>query len=230
MSHTASNFALSPAADKSIKTVPVKLKLAVAFFIGGAADKQQYYGQGPNNNIRDAMMTLDLSVQTYRESNLYRRQHIDYRQAKGDADINEYVISQVPSKAVPIYIVGHSLGAWNGAHLSRILTERGYKVAMLVTLDPVGEGVLVSLGSDIYWNKPEPVADFWINITASPRQPNSSDQVANFGERWLVKDGPNINTTVNINHADAGSMFTTRINGSGSALDQMRTSIDGYLK
>lgn len=67
--------------------------------------------------------------------------------------------------------------------------EKGYKVKALVTLDPVGEGMMVWLGSDIYLSKPTPKAEFWINVRADAKKPDSSDGVADFGERWIPQ-GP----------------------------------------
>lgn len=49
--------------------------------------------------------------------------------------------------ATPIYIVDHSLGAWNGMHLAQRTRDWDYRVEMLVTLDAVDEGLLVRLGS-----------------------------------------------------------------------------------
>ncbi|MBB4866543.1 pimeloyl-ACP methyl ester carboxylesterase [Pseudomonas nitritireducens] len=219
---------LTPAADQTAKQVPVVVKKAVVFFIGGAADKESYYSQGPNNNVLDAKRALDLQLNPYGES--YFSAHLDYKQAKGDAEIEEHFLRAVPSKAMPIYIVGHSLGAWNGAHLSRILTEKGYRVAMLVTLDPVGEGVLVWLFSNIYRDAPEPKAAFWINVAAHPKLPNASDTVAEFGERWYVMKGPDISAFVDINHADAGLMFVSPLYGGRSALEYVQDSIMEYLK
>ncbi|MCC6076693.1 hypothetical protein ACFPTX_03070 [Pseudomonas sp. GCM10022188] len=57
-------------------------------------------------------------------------------------------------KTTSIYMVGHSLGAWSGAHLSQRFSEWGNRVQMLVTLGPVGSGLLVRLGSRIPYHRP----------------------------------------------------------------------------
>lgn len=90
---------------------------------------------------------------------------------------------------------------------------------MLITLDPVGEGFLVYLGSSIYKNKPNPKSKFWINILANPTKPDQSDDVADFGVRWKVKNGPNINAELDINHLDALKMFQYLIKDKKSVAD-----------
>lgn len=227
MSNQARSFALTAATDKSVKTVPVTVKKAVIFFIGGAADKERYYGQGPNNNIRDAQQLLDPDFIQYGDQ--YFSDHIDYKYAKGEKDISEYFTKYIPSKANPVFIVGHSLGAWNGAHLSSILTDKGYRVSMLITLDPVGVGIGVSIVSDIYASKPQPKSEFWINVTAVPKQKNASDNVAWMGGRWYVDKGPNLLATADINHADAGLMFSTPLHGGPSAMDYLKEKLEVYL-
>lgn len=38
-----------------------------------------------------------------------------------------------------------------------------------------------------YLLRPEPVAETWINIRANSSKPDSSDSVADFGERWNIR-------------------------------------------
>ena len=96
---------------------------------------------------------------------------------------------------------------------------------MLVSLDPVGEGVLVWLGSSIHRHKPEPIADYWINVLAKPTQPDQTDDIADFGERWLIANGPQINHTEDINHYDARGMFWAKVQGSQTVAQIMYFSI-----
>ncbi|SNV34917.1 Uncharacterised protein [Chryseobacterium taklimakanense] len=118
------------------------------------------------------------------------------------------------------------MGGWNGAHLSQILTDAGYKVKMLITLDPVGEGFLVYVGSNIYRRKPMPKADFWINLKAVPNKPDQSDSVAEFGERWNIKSGPNINNEANLNHYNAKKMFTINLSTGKSACKYLLDAVN----
>lgn len=206
----------------------MEVKKAVVFFIGGAADKESYYFQGPNNNVADAQILLDTHFQLERQSGTYESHHLGYSDVRGIWDIDSDVKSKIASKAMPVYLIGHSLGGWNGAHLAEILTDDGYNVEVLVTLDPVGKGFLVWLGSDIYVSEPTPKAKFWINISADAKQPDSSDNVAEFGERW-VPQGANISVVANINHLYADRLFKVMLPQGFSALEYIKQSIQEYL-
>ncbi|QRY82335.1 alpha/beta hydrolase [Pseudomonas sp. PDNC002] len=224
----AATRTLTPVDDQTIKQVPVEVKKAVVFFIGGAADKESYYFQGPNNNIAAPKSTLDTDFENQRHAGIYASHYLDYSEARGWWDIDKYVLKEIPTRSVPVYIVGHSLGAWNGAHLSKILTDKGYRVEMLITLDPVGNGFWVWLGSDIYLSKPTPVASFWINVRAAAVHPNMSDSVAEFGERW-IPEGTDIDIAADINHADADRMFTVTMLPNYSPHYYIKRSIEEYL-
>lgn len=105
------------------------------------------------------------------------------------------------------------------------MSEWGYRVPMLITLDPVGEGALVWVGSDIYRERPEPIAEDWINVRAMPTQRDPSDGVADFGEKWLISCGPSLNASVDTNHADAKGLFVAPISGAKSASDLLFESV-----
>lgn len=130
------------------------------------------------------------------------------------------MIDKIENKDIPIYIVGHSLGGWNSAHLCKRLVNDGYNIRMLVTLDPVGEGILVYVGSDIY-KEPEtnPCAKTWINISCIPIDEDQSDKVADFGERWFPKNGPTIYYESKCSHAEVLKMFMENILQGKSAFD-----------
>ncbi|MGQ3851530.1 alpha/beta hydrolase [Pseudomonas capsici] len=226
----AKTHTLTPVNDAVVTTVPVAEKKAVVFFIGGAADQESYYFQGPFKNVNDAQAILDNKIKNAK--NLlpkYTSEVKSYKHAKGSGDIQKNFIDKIPNKSCPVYIVGHSLGGWNGAHLSRILSEAGYTIKFLVTLDPVGEGLLVSLGSDIYMSEPSPVAETWINIRAKSSKPDSSDGVASFGEHWNITSCPTINKTADIHHYAANRMFIEPVDGTKSACDLIYDSINGIF-
>ncbi|MFK3775686.1 alpha/beta hydrolase [Pseudomonas sp. NPDC089406] len=216
----ATTHALTDKSMPSTKVVPISVKKPVVFFIGGAADQKKYYTEGPNGNINYAR---NLFTNRITKAQISESKYIvitkGYDDAKGEDDIKEHFISHIPSKESPIYIIGHSLGGWNGAHLSRLLSEQGYKIKILVTLDPVGKGILVWLGSDIYMKEPSPVAEQWINVLAKPERPDDSDGVAKMGERWVIKNGPTFNKSANRNHAAADGLFIDRIFDNKSACD-----------
>jgi hypothetical protein len=204
--------------NKRRTEIPVVVKeKVVAFFIGGAGDKESYYMSGPYHNIRDVLQVFDESVFDLAKKQLYEAVYLSYAEARGGKDVQNNVVNRIPSKTSPVLIIGHSLGGWNGAHLSNFLSSKGYDVEMLITLDPVGEGVLVYVGSDIHGAVPEPRAKFWINIRASPTKPDASDAVAEFGERWVVKTGPQLNYVADANHYDAKKMFLVPLKDGKSA-------------
>ncbi|WP_085633796.1 alpha/beta hydrolase [Pseudomonas sp. R16(2017)] len=223
----AATHTLTPVNNSQIKAVPVSAPKPIIFYIGGAGDQESYYFQGAFHNIDDVDLLMSKRMENAQLSEKYTKYVWGYNEARGDGDIKKHITNLIPNKSCPIYIVGHSLGGWNGAHLSKILSDEGYKIALLITLDPVGKGFLVWLGSDIYYSEPTPVADMWINIRANPIKSDASDHVANFGERWVVSQGPTINATVNINHAFASHMMVAPIQGAKCALDFL---YDAYVK
>lgn len=201
---------------------------AIAFFLGGAADKESYYFQGPFNNIQEAQTIFENTLyKNPNASKYYSSYYIDYSDAFDD--IEDKITSNIFEKETPVFIIGHSLGGWNGAHLSKVLTDKGYKVKMLITLDPVGEGFLVYVGSNIYMTKPKPKADFWINLKAVPSKPDQSDSVAEFGERWNVKSGANINNEADINHYNAKKMFTIKLTSGKSACQHLLDGVNPLI-
>ncbi len=228
----AKTHTLTPVNDAVVKTVPVAEaeKKAVVFFIGGAADQESYYFQGANRNVDDAKAIFISRLEKH--GTLISKCTIEsksYNTAKGSGDIQKHFIDNIPNKSCPVYIIGHSLGGWNGAHLSKILSDECYTIKFLVTLDPVGEGFWVWLGSNIYHSKPSPVAETWINVLANSSNPDSSDSVAEFGERWIIAKGPTTNKTANIHHAAADRLFIEPVQGEKSACDLIIESIRGFF-
>jgi pimeloyl-ACP methyl ester carboxylesterase len=213
-------------------TPPPPRKKVVAFFIGGAGDKESYYGAGPYNNILFAKQFFDSLVKDIEVLNLYKSYYRGYNEARGEDDIKNQFTKFITDKSTPIYLVGHSLGGWNGAHLSQTLTDDGYTIEMLITLDPVGNGPGVYLISDIYFTKPKPRYKFWINIRAESKfvDTDFSDLVANVGEQWAVNSGPNINSTVEINHLYAKTIFRHPIKDGKSAAAYMLESVRKITK
>ncbi|MGY4819141.1 alpha/beta hydrolase [Pseudomonas chlororaphis subsp. piscium] len=212
--------------DKSDKVVPIESTKAIVFFVGGAGDKESFYFSGPYKNIEAAQKLLDDRTRELARQGRYRSSWLGYNEIRGKKDIQKHVLNIIPYKSCPIYIVGHSLGGWNSGHLTSIMTEWGYTIKMLVTLDPVGEGMLVWMGADIYASAPTPVAEQWINVRAAPSVPDSSDGVANFGEKWLMTSGPDLNVDMDVNHANAAAMFINPIAGQQSICDRLIASLN----
>jgi len=201
----------------------------VVFFVGGAGDKESYYGQGPYRNVSEVRDYFDPKVRDLATSQQYKSIYLGYTELRGENNIKSKIFGAIPSKAARVYIVGHSLGGWNGAHLSTILSNEGYNVEVLITLDPVGEGKLVWLGSNIHMKKPIPKSKYWINILAKPTEGDGSDVIADFGERWSVTSGPNLNYIADVNHYDAKKMFVAPLKNGKSAADILYDSIRGVM-
>lgn len=213
-------------ATGTTKQASTSKKNVVTLIFGGAADVESYYTQGPNNNTYPIYKLMLKYLSEPKIKYIIERK--DYSAAKGKDDITK-IKALIPTTNSYVYIIGHSLGGWNGAHLSQILSDSGYKVSMLVTLDPVGCGALVSIGSDIYNSEPKPVADEWINILCAPAHPDPSDDVAEFGERWIVSSGPKLNESVNVNHRWADDIFKAKLSDGKSAYDHVIESIDKLI-
>lgn len=204
----------------------------VVFFIGGAADKTDYgIIFGPDQNILPAKKHLDSQILNRVDYNSYYlgfEEVYDSPNPLSPSRIEENVINYINENS-SIYIVGHSLGGWNGAHLSQILTDKGYNVEMLVTLDPVGEGFLVYLGSSIYWTDPTPKAKYWINVLANPSNPDQTDAIAEFGIKWNVNNKADINAEMDVNYRNAPKMFESIVKNKKSCqqmvLDSIKTKI-----
>ncbi|MDD1141208.1 alpha/beta hydrolase [Pseudomonas sp. TNT2022 ID233] len=213
--------------DQKVKPVTLAREV-VAFFIGGAGDSESYYFDGPSNYTLRAMEALEGRLGG-KYGDKFQPYYMGYNDAKGDSDLEEFVFSRLPHKSAHVYIVGHSLGGWNGAHLSQILTDKGYIVKMLVTLDPVGEGVGVALISDIYWSEPTPKAETWINVRAEPAEMDRTDFVAWLGGKWDIESGPDVMGIVRFHHYSARILYETKLECGQSALDLSAESIAGYL-
>ncbi|SFB54659.1 hypothetical protein [Azotobacter beijerinckii] len=202
---------------------------AVALFIGGAGDKQPYYLAGPYRNMAYAQAPFERRIAQAGLAGACRSLYLGYHEVHGAAAIERLILPAIPDKTTPIYIVGHSIGAWNGAHLSNRLSEWGYRVEMLVTLDPVGSGLLVRLGSRIPYRHPAPHSRLWINVRAEPGRSNASDLVAQLGRKWHVAGEPDIDEALDTNHANAWALFCNPLHDGRSAADRMFESIVGLL-
>lgn len=208
--------------DKEQETRPK----IVALYIGGAADKRPfpiplpYKLFGPHGNALDIRRRVDSQIRNLKLEQWYHSEYLGYYEIYGDGQIQKNVISIIPDKASPIIIIGHSLGGWNGAHLSGWLNNAGYRSQILVTLDPVGEDGYLSAAADIYARTPKVAARHWINIRAETKKSmTTSDYVADAGGQWKVTRGAHINVVVDTYHASAERMFCLPIDGTRTAED-----------
>ncbi|UKH15659.1 hydrolase [Actinobacillus pleuropneumoniae] len=200
------------------------------FFIGGAADLEPYYFVGPLHNITIAQKKLARQVKKYLAHHANIHFHsLSYNRVYYLSDIELNVLVKIQPQDL-IYIIGHSLGGWNATHLARILKDKGYRVRILATLDPVGEGTLVWMGSNIFKNpEPKPLADFWINIQAENDDLDLSDIVAQIGRQWLLSNEPDINEKLYIHHSDAQRMLRHKLHTGKSIMDYIIENIRQLL-
>ena len=195
----------------------VRIKAAV-IFIGGAGDKRPYAGSGPNYNIRYAKDPFDKKFQN---SKSYDSYYLGYYELYPEEDIVQSITSNINLQQ-PVYLIGHSLGGWNAAHLSRILTENGYNIEMLITLDPVGSDLIVNTMSEIYLKKPQPKSKFWINIFVDPKSYDFSDFIADAGVQWIPNNlEPDISHVTGESHLNADNIFTDLMANGKSASDKL---------
>lgn len=226
---------LIPYLKKHTENVSVKTKIlkeVVVFFIGGASDKETYYGNPATKIVEEKVKKkFDAIIKKEKIEKSYTGVYLGYNEVRGDDDIENNVISEIPNKGnTAIYIIGHSLGGWNGAHLSQILTAKGYNVDLLITLDPVGVGSTVTYISDIYWTIPKPKANYWIHISTFPEDYQFDDFIADFGGQWRPKAGMQINDECSCNHGSAGYMFTKHLKDTDiSASDMLLHHIKLFL-
>ena len=225
-------------------SVIAEFKQVICFFIGGAGDKKPY-GPGPEASyiVRNKVYypfdkkmgtkIIDKIKETKEYTTTsYKSFYIGYNDAYKDK-VQKEVIDKIPNKeGTSIYIIGHSLGGWNGAHLSKILSDKGFAVDMLITLDPVGTKVGVTLFSDIYWNTPKPKCSYWINIYSDSNTFELDNIIADIGGQWKpTSNNVTINYETNFQHALAGKMFTEilddyLLNSSDFLFDNIRTYLD----
>ncbi|WP_241010258.1 PAAR domain-containing protein [Aggregatibacter actinomycetemcomitans] len=213
--------AMSDIKDKnSFTEYTVPEEKADIIFIGGAGDQEPYYIGKRTRVIEEAQRYLFERVSGSQMYYVINSHVIGYNHAYYNERIKE--LESKLNRTNLIYIIGHSLGGWNGAHLATILANKGYSIKMLITLDPVGTTTLVSTISGIYWD-PEtaPKAEKWINIRAETEQFHMSNIIANIGGQWDIEKGPMINETVDVIHADAGGIFATKLSTGLSALDYL---------
>lgn len=141
---------------------------------------------------------LSYSEVFYRDARRYEPDNLSMRI---EAPAFQRLLQNIGSQT-QVFIVGHSLGAWNGAHLSHLLAAHGISCRYLITLDPVGygnhdfplAGHLIRLAK-IYPLVPVPVCANWINIRGFHirlRHHCYSRTWRNWvswaGGQWLVKD------------------------------------------
>ena len=224
-------FKIAAYLDHSIALAPpleVHYKQVVTFFIGGAGDATSYYGAGPHYITRD-QVKIPFEQLTPKEGHTAR--YMGYAAIYGAKNIAKNILSLLPNKTgCSVNIVGFSLGGWNGAHLSQILTNKGYTVNMLLTLDPVGINIGVKLVSNIYWNLPQPSANYWVNSYTNPPRLEGDDVIARLGGQWIPPaDAVQVLHETRYHHKEVGQLFYDIIQPTISAADLLLHFINQFL-
>lgn len=215
---------LKESTEKVSQKTIIKKKVIV-FFIGGAGDKKPFMGIGPTNIMERVRIFFMQKVKRIENIDC-KSFYFGYDELYPESDIKKYIIKEIENKNIPIFIVGHSFGGWNAAHLSKRLVQMGYKVNILITLDPVSGSSGVEYFADLYHETPIPVkANFWINISAYPKDFAIDDVIAHLGVQWKPwMHKPNIFHKTHESHGQAGRMLQENILDGKSALDFL---IDG---
>jgi hypothetical protein len=216
--------------DETVSATTKVVAHCVALFIGGAGDKESFFGFGPTYIVENEVRipfdrALKIAVGEYLFDKYYTSLYVGYNEVYPVQD--GFRLNLELDKSAYIYIIGHSLGGWNGAHLSRQLSKMGYKVEMLITLDPVGERSMYANDIiDVPAPNPVPQSKFWINIRANSSKIELDDVIAKAGDRWETDDlYPNINCELDLHHGQAGAMFMRKLQGNKSAFEHLRDSI-----
>lgn len=181
-------------------------KKFIVLFIGGAADKEEYYFQKPTTIIyRQCYQPFDRITNGIDDLRLF---YLGYNQV-ASSRFTEEVLPLLKNKdSIEVAIVGNSLGGWNGTHLAIKLTELSYEVPLLITLDPVGTKPDVHVISNLYIGYPSNVESYWINLQTDPKDWEGDDYIANAGGQFKPKKSETeIYEVVPYHHGEAGKMF-----------------------
>ncbi|WP_155419395.1 hypothetical protein [Chromobacterium subtsugae] len=255
-SHSA---VLSPEANKSNKKIFIcKPPKIVIFFVGGAGDKRQFLGSGPNHNIVDVQKYFESNFKKEISEVLISSVYVGYYELHDEDNLKSIANQFILDKKAKVYIVGHSLGGWNGAHFSEKLSKLSYDVEMLITLDPVGEDFSLKMFADIYASVPEPKAYIWINLRYDqsyfsivkkylPRKKYddmkvdlSANFVADLGRQWWIGprfDGvkipdrrPDLNKFIDVNHVETLPAMLYPLDNNITAWSILKGSVETNLK
>jgi len=248
------NVKLTITNDNVEKKIKFRRQLVI-FLIGGAGDKRTYLGTGPNKNIVATQNLIDQKYKEQESENIIRTIYLGYYEIFGEERVwevlkNSDLITEHNGEIIlssnPIIIIGHSLGGWNGAHLVEKLTKwkklqktkninqyspKGFTIKMLITLDPVGEGLTVGAFSDIYFKTPNVLLKNWINLKYDQAWYSFPDFVADLGGQWNIESGPRLNEAVGVDHAFTRAAMLHPINSSHSnTFTELCVEIDDFIK
>lgn len=211
-------------------------------------------GSGPNNNIVSIYDYLNKKYQSHIKSGRLSLEYLGYYDVFGEdriwnvlntQEMHYKIDGECILKTDSVIIIGHSLGAWNGAHFAENIkswkriqkskklhraSPNGFDIKMLITLDPVGEGLTVGAFSDIYFKPAKVTIKNWINLKYDQIGYSFPDFVADLGGQWDVAAGPRINEVVSVDHALTASAMKVKLKSiQRSAFDELHSEIDKFV-
>lgn len=214
-------------------------RTAHVFFVGGAGDKREYLGSGPNRNVVTAQNHLNGAVNSLGLGSRFNSTHLGFYEIEPEQNVTNNILNTISNKSDPVYIIGHSLGGWNSVYAASIISKNGYNIRMLITLDPVGTRNGVHIISELYEPNEQGLYKGknyrWYNVKCSAKKGNFSDFVAFVGGQANVVSGEfggaDSTITVNENHLNAGRLFAGKYykNNKVSLSDIVANDIDKQL-
>lgn len=100
---------------------------------------------------------------------------------------------------------------------------------MLITLDPVGEGLTIGTFSDIYFKPAKVTIINWINLKYDQVGYSFPDFVADLGGQWDIVAGPRINEVVSVDHAFTAAAMRIKLKSTQrSCFDELHDEIDKF--
>lgn len=188
------------------------------FFIGGASDKNRFWGIAPATNlIRDQLIAKYIKAIRSgaigcSEAMQGLSNYFGYDEMDTLFQAIQAIVKNNPK--IAIRLVGHSLGAWQAAKMTERLAQAGISTALLITIDPVGIGYFMNFPGGQY-SLPRPIAKVWVNLAANHTiQYQRDDAVADAGIRWHpwrdtgLKNQPTHDIATPYSHADVWLMMT----------------------
>ncbi len=189
------------------------------YFVGGAADKNRFWGIVPKTNL----IRTQLILRYFDALNSGKLPMVELNKTfeacyfgHDEMDALFLVIIDMNKRtpAAKIRLVGHSLGGWQAAVLSNRLAASGIQTHLLVTIDPVGVGYFMNFPGGQY-SLPRPITKQWINLAANHTIGyDVNDAVADAGIRWHpwrdtgLKTKPQFDIGTPFSHADVWDMMT----------------------
>lgn len=202
---TAAGNAAMRAEVANISSAAASSANSKTYFIGGAADKYQEFGQGPTNIMGDVQAKFAKEAPAGAESAYY-----GYQDRKEIVD--DIVNVHNKDASTDINLVGHSRGGALAINIAaNELANSKIEVNLLIAIDPVGS----QLTTPSLWIPAGPLSNVrnFININARASAPDITDRIAWAGGAYREKSASltQYYFNVNNNHGQAYQMLKAPI-------------------